>query len=479
MSRWIEQFNNHQFQIKLHNLISDSESLVILDVTVKTDVEELARLKKALTYIEQLIKACDPELMPLGVLDNSLGQADSCIQQINAFRENKNIAHLQNANGNLDNVISYIRPYIISQEQAAQAAQTAFIEYSNTITSQIENLKNTTQNTIKEIDEFKTKSESSYKEIDDSKKGITEYEKTLFQGNENEKSLKEKIQSVFDDSNKFHSEINNYYQKLVTGNEHGNSIISQISNAKDTALKESAMITDKLKGTEKEIKELGEFYKEIFGTEDNKKELSGGLKQEIAIRILELEKFKKEQNEKYNTLLKEIETLLPGATSAGLSTAYCDLKKEHKKQSGYYSLSFYGLLALLTLYGAYSFHNHGNDNLIQWGESIIHSLPFLTPLFFIILTASKRRSEHKRLEEEYAHKESLAKSFYSFKKQIDSLQQKDEELTKKLLDKTIDAVSFNASTTLDGKHGDKIPLQKIAEKGLETLKEVKNFNFSK
>lgn len=64
------------------------------------------------------------------------------------------------------------------------------------------------------------------------------------------------------------------------------------------------------------------------------------------------------------------------------------------------------------------------------------------------------------MEQEYAHKEVLAKSFQSFKKQIDNLGNNtgDVELLKKLLSTAIDTMSFNASATLDGKHGEQMPI---------------------
>ncbi len=46
---------------------------------------------------------------------------------------------------------------------------------------------------------------------------------------------------------------------------------------------------------------------------------------------------------------------------------------------------------------------------------------------------------------------------------IGELQGDSEELLKKLLGNTIDAISYNASVTLDKKHGDTPPLQKIID----------------
>ena len=104
-------------------------------------------------------------------------------------------------------------------------------------------------------------------------------------------------------------------------------------------------------------------------------------------------------------------------------------------------------------------------------NNLIYKLPILLPLLWLAVFASKRRSEDRRLQQEYAHKEALAKSYQSFKQQIESLQSKDDALMKQLLERAIIAIAFNASTTLDGKHGEKAPLLGAVEKMAEKLTE--------
>ena len=68
----------------------------------------------------------------------------------------------------------------------------------------------------------------------------------------------------------------------------------------------------------------------------------------------------------------------------------------------------------------------------------------------------------------------LAKSYDSYKKQLEELDNEDLEMQKIFMMKAIDAVAYNASATLDGKHGDKLPSQDIIEKFLDDLSKVKN-----
>ena len=75
--------------------------------------------------------------------------------------------------------------------------------------------------------------------------------------------------------------------------------------------------------------------------------------------------------------------------------------------------------------------------------------------------SSKRRSEVQRLQQEYAHKEALAKSYDSYKTQIEQLEKGDQAMLLKLIENSIQTIAHNASETLDGKHGDGTPFQEL------------------
>ena len=83
------------------------------------------------------------------------------------------------------------------------------------------------------------------------------------------------------------------------------------------------------------------------------------------------------------------------------------------------------------------------------------------------LTVSKRRSEMHRLAEEYAHKEALAKSYEGFKQQIIDMDINTKAMLAELLEVLLKAVSLNAARTLDGKHGDKMPVHEAIEKAMK------------
>ena len=103
----------------------------------------------------------------------------------------------------------------------------------------------------------------------------------------------------------------------------------------------------------------------------------------------------------------------------------------------------------------------------EYLDKIVFKLPLVIPVLWAILTVSKRRSEMQRLAEEYAHKEALAQSYQGFKKQVVELGKGDDVLLKSLLEVMLKAISNNAAQTLEGKHGEKMPVLEVIEEAVK------------
>lgn len=209
----------------------------------------------------------------------------------------------------------------------------------------------------------------------------------------------------------------------------------------------------------------------MYGPESDDGTRSGGLNEEIIRRKKELDDFKELQEKKYNELIAEINSLLPGAISAGLATAFKEMRESFDDKIKIYTALFYVTLSLIVIVSMIMVVDK-----ITWDEGIalvkftgwselsiqiLHHIPLIGPALWLALFSSKRRSEAQRLQQEYAHKETLAKSYQGFKQQIDSLNLPDKELMTKLLDVSISAIAFNASATLDGRHGDRMPAHEL------------------
>jgi hypothetical protein len=212
-------------------------------------------------------------------------------------------------------------------------------------------------------------------------------------------------------------------------------------------------------------------YANIFGEKDATGKINGGLKLELLNRTKQIDSLEREQTSKYQALFEKIEGLLPGATSAGLARAYEARRRsfaipiKNNTYLFYAAITLMPVVAFVTSIESFSlwpfiitFIDHKTVEGIL--KAMLMKLPFIGPLIWLAVFASICRSQYERLKEEYAHKEALAKSYESYKKQLEVLASTDAEpLQKKLIEKAISAIAYNASKTLDGKHRDKMPLE--------------------
>ena len=161
------------------------------------------------------------------------------------------------------------------------------------------------------------------------------------------------------------------------------------------------------------------------------------------------------------------------------------MRKSFRDPIKQYSQLFYISVAILTLVAFISTIESISTSgtlikfvdLSDFGKlisNLAYKTPIILPVLWLALFASKRRNEAQRLQQEYAHKEALAKSYQSFKNQIDQLQDgKKEQLLEKLLAAAIDAVATNASKSLDGKHDEKTPIHLGLDTTLDQLGKIK------
>ena len=228
---------------------------------------------------------------------------------------------------------------------------------------------------------------------------------------------------------------------------------------------------------ESEHKDLEDFYLRIFGkpNPDADELRDGGLANELTARIDQLDIFEASQRTRHQTMFEKVEALLPSASSAGLASAYKVLKDRFEKPIQYYTRAFYGSLAVL-FFGGLAVVSDTVEffppsitfvNAADWEgmlRTLLTRIPIILPVVWVAIFSATRRSQYERLQQEYAHKEALASSYESYKKQLQDLGAGTEELQKELIARAIDAIAYNASATLDGKHTEKPPAMQILEK---------------
>lgn len=492
MSRWLNQFENHSFQNTWRTLKDIANKLKADDETVVTSVEELARLRKVISYINGMINSIDPELVPMTTWDSFYSQTTACLQQVQIFIDNRNISHIRQANDHADNLLTYVRPYMIVNGKIGKILQNSIKEYSVTIDEYIKSFKDASSSLVSEIKEYKREGHEALNDIKSQKESIDNFSFFLFENNGKDQGVQTKINNLVEDFEKKYTSLNQFYNEIFIGDEDNFSTKKIIFQTKETALNDQNEITGLLENSKNEINELKKFYLKIFGEPNQTGESVGGLANELNTRISALNKFESDQKTKYEALNKEIESLLPGATSAGLARAYNQMKRSFDRPIRNANCVFYcSIGSLIVISILQNISSIGGEHLITFTEigewdrilkGLINRAPLYGAILWLAFYASKRRSESQRLQQEYAHKEAFAKSYQSYKKQLQDLKVEGDDLQKDLIKNAIEAIAYNASQTLDGNHGDKMPflaaiedyLNKYPEKVIDAFKTAKS-----
>ncbi|MFC5579201.1 hypothetical protein ACFPOA_14400 [Lysobacter niabensis] len=468
MSRWMSTFEQHGFRSQWVRVINANDSVRPEDPAVQPHLLELARLRKVVAYIDQAILSVDPELLPLNFWDFIRDQMSACADNLNAFASSKDVSSLYAANQYLDNILGQMRPYVLAKGRLGPALQSAAKAYSESLTSATESLREEVAQARASVEENKLRSANLLERIDREVDEVTQrHDQLLVSTPERE--------AIFDVVARHSEEVNTFHRRLTIGADGNPSMKEEIAAAREAATSGADAIEKLRSGAASTIKDLASFETRILGVFDEEGKRVGGLSDELGSRLKALSDVEDQQKKRYLALNLQIESLLPGATSAGLASAYKQLKDSFsgpiKRANGvfYWSIVAIVLLSLLVNVESVGFWWIKFVQLTDWasvGRALAHKLPFYAPLVWLAYFASKRRSEFQRLEQEYAHKEALAKSYDSYKKQIEELGGGNDQLMRDLLSKAVDAIAFNASASLDGRHGDKIPLQEAIEKAV-------------
>lgn len=451
MSRWIDNYNAHQFHViwtSFKEQVDKIETSVIVD---QNTLFEIARLKKVIIFIDSYLSLVDPEINQFSVLNVPLQHLNQANGELNNYLNNKNITHLTNVNTFIDNCLATIKNMQIQLPKISAKSVTSMLTaYNRTITGNLNsiNLPQVKQNS-KEINE------------------LTEY---LIHS---ENSIKVQIDVLLQNSLEKYSKIDQYYNETLIDKDGTPSTKTELFEAKTEMLVDIKNLKSSMTEIADKIRDLEAFYGKIYGIESTEEpSVNIGLKKEFDLLFGNVQKFESLQKNKYEALIEQIQSLLPGAMSAGLANAYHLEREKFITPIRIWNGVFIFAIMLMLVAGLSFFKTRSIESVTDIGNILMHSLPISLPLIWLAIFASKRRSESRRLEQEYAHKETLAMSYSGYKQQIEQLSQPDKDLLIKLLDAAVGSISYNASTTLDKKHGDGTVLQEI----LKQIAELKKSN---
>ncbi len=287
--------------------------------------------------------------------------------------------------------------------------------------------------------------------LHENKKRIEEYSRELFEGTESENSLPEKIAQLESDiSNSSYEardkvgEIIQLHDQFLGGDENSKSL-------KDKLEKFFSDSEEMFEETNLKREDFDDFYEKVFGNENEEGERVGGLENEIS-----------KYESRYKTLFNEIEKLLPGATTAGLAKVFSDKVSEYKRTVGLWTMASFFLLVVVVL--KYLLSPIDAETFDEIIIGLLKRLPFIIFMIWIIVFAGNRRAESKKLEESYKHKEVMAKSFIGFKRQIEELESEDTDkvLLKAHMENVLSSINENSAGFLD-KSGDKSPVHDVID----------------
>ncbi len=108
MSRWSVQFENHPFQGSWFNLSTGTATAAVLDSSDLATAEELARLRKLISHLSNVLLATDPDLAAMDALGAMTQTASAAAGEVQAYKDNGNPTHLKNANAQADALATHI-----------------------------------------------------------------------------------------------------------------------------------------------------------------------------------------------------------------------------------------------------------------------------------------------------------------------------------------------------------------------------------
>jgi hypothetical protein len=213
------------------------------------------------------------------------------------------------------------------------------------------------------------------------------------------------------------------------------------------------------------------YKKELEGFEDEEGVKIPGLKDKILSQAKDFDKhlkeyqlknesFLKENENKFSSLKEKIESLLPGASTVGIAKSFEEHKNSFDRPMTIWSIVFMVSLLGMIVY-ALCMDKSDIKNFSDVGIRILNNIPFFLPAIWIAIYASKQQSQNKRLQQEYAFKEDVAKSYQGFKKEIENLDENDEsnELKLQFMQRLVDIIGENPTSTLEHRsHKDRPPI---------------------
>ena len=290
-------------------------------------------------------------------------------------------------------------------------------------------------------------SEESIEKLENSKFEILDKYNQLFvetySGNSIVENLSTKIKEIEE----------KYVQLFEEKNEDGENIfgaletkISKTSEIWEEYFKEDEYGKTKSKLIDSKLKAINQFHLEIFG--DGSSE-NVSLNQELNDRLTNLKDIEKRAKE-----------ILDDSSEAGLAGGFV-LKRKEANLARLISLIVFGSAIIFMFLFNYNFFEKSDFENLKW-STILYKLTINAPIIWIASIANINLNKFSRLEQDYSHKEALAKSYERYRSEIHQLKtlgvEGAENLNVKLLETNLDAFKVNPANFTNQNQRDNISI---------------------
>lgn len=355
---------------------------------------------------------------------------------------------------------------------------------------------------IKEIYNEYTKNKTSLNNVLSKVKKAQDALNSISEKQQHLLDLQEEVQKTYNIATSASSKIKDIVDRIDQSESNTKSVTSKINDllSKSSELKsEINNVYDDVMGYDYEDENTGE-EKHEKGLKKELEESFDELSKAIKIQKEELANFIdtnksnfSELKESYDAVFAErkakIDSLLPDALTAGLSSAYEKKKKEEIENFATNRIRFNRAIATLVVISIipvaidavlYFKFGYSFINIVENLPKLLSfSIPIYLPVLWFALNANKEMKLSRRLIEEYAHKEVLAKTYQGLEKQIKSLDHNDNilNLKAKLLHNMVSASAENPGKLITDYNRTDNPIFEILDRSAalsETFDKLKN-----
>ncbi len=255
MSTRTDNFKNHPFHSIWEQLLDLSHEESLVDGLDESTIQDLARLRKVITFSNGIIKNIDPDLFPVNLLTNLQKQSQGCINEINAYKQDKNTAHIDSANNHCDAILQVLHQtpaslYSNSSKNISEASST----YIEAIGAFLNNTKAQSENNITEL---KSSIDSSLNQLNELKQQLNTLDSEASTVTQTIQQQTSEFNTQYQSSEKTRSErFEKAYEKYVTDAdtkfkdlvERTSKIIEVLLNLQDEASKVYGVTIGTLQG---------------------------------------------------------------------------------------------------------------------------------------------------------------------------------------------------------------------------------------